>query len=158
MPTRSQVPRRLASGLDHDGDRIAGEAPAQEREGARTPAALGAAAPDSEESDGLAGQPVDHEESDGLAGQPVERLRRHVAFEDAGFARLRENLSQEDRERLGEKVVRSRRAAPTRPHPPAPQRAAAAVAGAGTAAAVMGHVRDTLGGRPADRLVMERED
>ncbi|MEW2299773.1 hypothetical protein AB0958_07310 [Streptomyces sp. NPDC006655] len=145
MPTRNQVPRRLASGLDHDGDRIADEAPAQEREGARTPAALGAEAADSEESDGLAGQLVD-------------QLRRPVAFEDAVFARLRENLSQEDRERLGEKVVRARRAAPTRPHPPAPRRPAAAVAGAGTAAAVMDHVRDTLGGRPADRRGTERED
>ncbi|MEU5312696.1 hemerythrin domain-containing protein [Streptomyces sp. NPDC021562] len=128
-----------------DGDRIAEEALAQEHEGARTLAALAAAAPGSEEFDDLAGQLVD-------------QLRRHVAFEDAVFARLRENLSREDRERLGEQVVRSWRAAPTRPHPRAPQRPAAAVAAAGTAAAVMDHIRDTLGSRPADRRGTERED
>ncbi|MEU2774786.1 hypothetical protein ABZ646_18045 [Streptomyces sp. NPDC007162] len=128
-----------------DGDRVADEALAQEREGARTLTALGAAAPDSEEFDDLVGQLVD-------------QLRRHVAFEDAVFARLRENLSRKDRERLGEKVVRAWRAAPTRPHPHAPRQPAAAVAGAGTAAAVTDRIRDTLGSRPADRRGTERED
>jgi hemerythrin-like domain-containing protein len=41
-----------------------------------------------------------------LAEQLGNQLRRHVAFEDAVFARLHENLPREDREQLGSRVVR----------------------------------------------------
>ena len=81
-----------------DGDHLADQGLRQEREGAGTLAALSEASPDTEEFDDLVEQLVD-------------RLRRHVAFEDAVFARLRENLPQEDRERLGSGVVRAWEAA-----------------------------------------------
>ncbi|MFJ8360910.1 hemerythrin domain-containing protein [Streptomyces sp. NPDC093984] len=81
-----------------DGDHLADQGLRQEREGAGTLAALSEASPDTEEFDDLVEQLVD-------------RLRRHAAFEDAVFARLRENLPQEDRERLGSGVVRAWEAA-----------------------------------------------
>ncbi|MFF3905671.1 hemerythrin domain-containing protein [Streptomyces sp. NPDC001848] len=77
-----------------DGDQLADQGLQQEREGAATLTALSEASPDTEEFDDL-------------VEQLVARLRRHVAFEDAVFARLRENLPEEDRERLGSGVVRA---------------------------------------------------
>jgi hypothetical protein len=81
-----------------------------------------------------------------------------LGHEDAVFARPRENLPQEDRERLGSKVVRAWRGAPTRPHPHAPRHPPAAVAAGGMAAALVDRVRDTVGGQPADRRGTERDD
>lgn len=127
-----------------EGDRLADEALEQEREGAGTLAALQGASPDSEEFDEL----VERLES---------QLRKHVAFEDAVFARLRKNLPREDRERLGSEVVRSWRTGPTRPHPHAPQQPPAAVAAASAAAAATDRARDKAGGRPADRKGTEDE-
>ncbi len=80
-----------------DGDRLAGQALEQETEGTRTLTDLERASPHSEEFDRLVER---------LEGQ----LRRHVAFEDAVFARLRQTLSQDDRERLGARIVEAWRA------------------------------------------------
>ncbi|MFF4761750.1 hemerythrin domain-containing protein [Streptomyces sp. NPDC001292] len=86
------------------GDRLADQALEQEREGTGTLAALRGTSPDSEEFDDL-------------AERLESQLRRHVAFEDAVFVRLRENLPQEDRERLGAEVVEAWQSAPTVPRP-----------------------------------------
>ncbi|MFF5854617.1 hemerythrin domain-containing protein [Streptomyces sp. NPDC012751] len=103
-----------------DGDRLADQALEQESGAARTLARLERTAPDTEESDHLAQRLTDE-------------LRRHVAFEDAVFARLRKTLSEEERERLGAKVARAWTTAPDR----AP---------------------DARGARPADRRGTEREE
>ncbi|MFE1861638.1 hypothetical protein [Streptomyces anandii] len=47
--------------------------------------------------------------------QLESRLRKYVAFEDAVFARLRENLPREDGEQLGSEVVQTWRTGPTAP-------------------------------------------
>ncbi|MEU7384047.1 MULTISPECIES: hemerythrin domain-containing protein [unclassified Streptomyces] len=86
------------------GDRLAAQAVDQENEVIGTLAALRGTSPDSEEFDEL---------TERLESQ----VRRHVAFEDAVFARLRENLPQEDRERLGADVVGTWQSAPSVPHP-----------------------------------------
>ncbi|MFF9127072.1 hemerythrin domain-containing protein [Streptomyces sp. NPDC014889] len=86
------------------GDRLADEALRQEHEGIGTLTALRETSADSEEFDEL-------------AEQLESQVRRHVAFEDAVFVRLRENLPQEDRERLGAEVVETWHSAPDVPHP-----------------------------------------
>ncbi|MFH9981065.1 hemerythrin domain-containing protein [Streptomyces sp. NPDC017179] len=93
----------VRGGLD-TGDRLADQAVDQENEAIGTLTALRGTSPDSEEFDEL-------------AERLESRMRRHVAFEDAVFARLRENLPQEDRERLGADVVGTWQSAPTVPHP-----------------------------------------
>jgi hypothetical protein len=80
-----------------DGDRLADQALEQETEGTRTLADLQRTSPHSEEFDDL-------------VQRLEERLRRHVAFEDAVFARLRQTLSQDDREQLGARIVETWRA------------------------------------------------
>ncbi|MFR0354873.1 hypothetical protein [Streptomyces sediminimaris] len=94
-----------------------------------------------------------------LVEELVSQARRHVPPEDAVLAGLRENLVQEQRERLGERTVRAWWAAPARPRPRVPrQPPPSAVATAGTAAALYDHVMDMLGGRPAGRTGTEPED
>ncbi|MEU6095100.1 hypothetical protein [Streptomyces sp. NPDC047079] len=176
MPTRSQVLRLLADGLDYEeaGRRLgvpAGQAfliatglPAdggdaltaqeQHRPGMTRKSTQHLSHPQA--SNPAAKEAVhqwleDAEEFDDLADELVGQLRRHVAFEDAVFARLRENLPQDERERLGSEVVRAWQAAPTRPHPHAPQRPPPAVATAGKAAALVDRLRDAVGARPAER-------
>ncbi|MER6979117.1 hemerythrin domain-containing protein [Streptomyces carpinensis] len=128
-----------------DGDRLADQALEQESQSTRTLSDLRRASPHGEEFDELAGQ---------LGTQ----LRRHVAFEDAVFARLRENLAQDDRELLGSRIVQTWRTGPTRPQPHAPARPPAAVADAGAAAGLMDRISDTVGERHADRKGTERAD
>ncbi|MFB7461143.1 hemerythrin domain-containing protein [Streptomyces sp. NPDC056188] len=86
------------------GDRLADQAVEQETEGMSTLTALRGTSPDSEEFDEL-------------AERLESQVRRHVAFEDAVFTLLRENLPQQDRERLGAEVVEAWQSAPTVPHP-----------------------------------------
>jgi hypothetical protein len=67
------------------------------------------------------------------------------------FARLREAMPQSERDELGRKIRRAEKAAPTRPHPHAPEKPAAAVKAAGAAATPLDLLRDKTTGRPADR-------
>jgi hypothetical protein len=121
-----------------DGDELAARALTQEREGEDTLTALGRAAPDSTEFDDL-------------VEELAARLRKHVAFEELVFARLREAMPRKERDRLGERLHRAERRAPTRPHPHAPKKPGPAVKAAGAAAAAADRVRDALGERPAER-------
>lgn len=120
-----------------DGDALADEALAQEQHGKDVLAALGEVGPD-------------EERFDELVEQLVESARLHVAFEDKVFLALRLAMPEGDRARLGKKVRRAERRAPTRPHPHAPS-TPPAVSVAGAAAAVMDSVRDHAGERPAER-------
>jgi hemerythrin-like domain-containing protein len=75
-----------------DGDELAGRAATQEREGTDSLAALGRLDPGSEDFD-------EHVE------QFVLQVRKHVAFEEQVFLKLREALSQEELDRLGTKLL-----------------------------------------------------
>jgi hypothetical protein len=121
-----------------DGDELAETALRQEAEGTRLLAELGRTSPHTETFDEL-------------AEQLAQALRKHVAFEDMVFARLREAVPQEERDALGRGVRQAEKAAPTRPHPHAPEKPAPAVKAAGAAAAPLDLMRDRTTGRPADR-------
>jgi hemerythrin-like domain-containing protein len=81
-----------------DGDDRADEALRQEQEGKEVLAELGRLAPGTDRFDEL-------------AGKLVLLLRRHVAYEERVFLRLREAMPEEDREELGKKVARAGAAA-----------------------------------------------
>jgi hemerythrin HHE cation binding domain-containing protein len=121
-----------------DGDDWADGALRQEQEGKETLTALAALEPDTDEFDSL-------------VEQLVAQLRKHVAYETEVFRRLRESMPGEDREKLGKRVLKAEKRAPTRPHKQAPQRPAAAVKTAGAAAAAADKTRDAATERPADR-------
>jgi hypothetical protein len=121
-----------------DGDRWADGALDQEQEGKETLTALGRLGPDSDDFDS------------GVE-QLVAQLRKHVAYEEQVFLRLREAMPGGDREKLGKRLLAARKKAPTRPHKRAPQKPAAAVKAAGAGAAAMDKVRDAPGDRPAKR-------
>lgn len=120
------------------GDELAEEALRQEAEGTRILAELGRTSPHTEEFDEL-------------AVRLAENLRKHVAFEDMVFARLREAMPAAERDKLGRRIRRAEKAAPTRPHPHAPEKPSGAVKAAGAAATPMDLTRDKTTGRPADR-------
>ncbi|MEV7126918.1 hemerythrin domain-containing protein [Streptomyces sp. NPDC093260] len=84
------------------GDRLADRALEQDDEGADALAELRRTPPDGEDFDALAER---------VGGQ----VRRHVAFADAVFARLRQTVPQDVRERLGAEVVRAWRDGPPPP-------------------------------------------
>ncbi|HEU5033124.1 MAG TPA: hemerythrin domain-containing protein [Mycobacteriales bacterium] len=121
-----------------DGPERAEQAMRQEQEGKDTLTALGKADPDSDEFDEL-----------------VELLvllaRKHVAFEDQVFLALDQAMDDEQRQRLGAKLRRSKVMAPTRPHPHAPKQPGSAVLAAGAPAALVDKARDAVGRRPAKR-------
>ena len=121
-----------------DGDRYADQALEQEQQGKDTLTELGRLDPDSREFDEL-------------VEQLVAQLREHVAFEDLVFLKVRETVSQEDLDRLGEKLLSAMKTAPTRPHKRAPKRPGAAVKASAAGAAVMDKARDAAGDRPAKR-------
>lgn len=121
-----------------DGDELADEALRQEQEGTQTLNALASASPDSDEFDDLVEQ---------LGAQ----LRKHVAYEDKVFAKLREAMPKKDREQLGQQLRGAQKAAPARPHPHAPQQPATAVKAAGGVAAATDRLRDAAGHRPGER-------
>lgn len=76
--------------------------------------------------------------------------RDHIAFEqDVVWPRLREAVSHVELEKLGEKLERAKKIAPTRPHPDTPP-SPAALKTVGMAAATMDHIRDAATGRAAD--------
>jgi hypothetical protein len=117
-----------------DGDELADGALTQEQEGKNTLIALGKLDPDSEEFDEL-------------AERLVLQVRKHVAYEETVFLRMRESVPAGALERLGHKLQSAEKRAPTRPHPHPPTRPGAAAAGAAAA----DKVRDAAGHRPAKR-------
>lgn len=62
----------------------------------------------------LARTPSDTDDFDDLVERLAAQLRKHVAFEDAVFVRLRDGLGQKERDKLGKKARRALRAAPAR--------------------------------------------
>lgn len=121
-----------------EGDHYADQALEQEQDGKDTLTELGRLEPDSREFD-------EHVE------QFVSQVRKHVAFEELVFLKVREAMSQEDLDRLGEKLLSAMKTAPTRPHKQAPKRSGAAVKAAAAGAAPMDKLRDAAGDRPAKR-------
>jgi hemerythrin superfamily protein len=120
-----------------DGDVWAEQGTAQEQEATEILAALQRGDPQTDEYDDL-------------VEQLMSRLHKHVAHEDKVFIRLRDTVDEEELSRLGERVLAAQENAPTRPHPRAPRKKAAAVKAAAKAAAPLDEARDATG-RPADR-------
>lgn len=121
-----------------DGDRWAEGALAQEAEGKDTLTALGKLDPGTDEFDSL-------------AAQLVAQLRKHVAYEEQVFHRLRAAMPDREREKLGRKLFAAARRGPTRPHPHAPAKPAAAAKAAAAGAAPLDKARDLMDNRPAAR-------
>ncbi|WP_147263047.1 hemerythrin domain-containing protein [Geodermatophilus sp. TF02-6] len=120
-----------------DGDRWADGGLQQEQEATETLSALSRADPQTEEFDDL-------------VEELMPRLHRHVAYEDRLFLQLRRAVPDEERARMGERILAAQRDAPTRPHPDAPREPGPAVAAAARSAAPVDRARDATG-RPADR-------
>lgn len=121
-----------------DGDWYADQALEQEQEGKATLTELGRLDPGSAEFDSL-------------AERLVLQLRKHVAFEEQVFLKVREAIPAKRLDRLGEKLLSATNTAPTRPHKHAPKRPGAAVKAAATGAAAVDKARDAAGDRPAKR-------
>jgi hypothetical protein len=119
-----------------DGAELADVALQQEQEGKDTLTSLGSLDPDSREFDEL-------------VERLVLQLRKHVAFEEKVFLRMRDEVKPEDLDKLGRKLLSAGKRAPTRPHRHAPQRPGAAVTAAAAGAAVADSARDAVGDRPA---------
>lgn len=96
-------------------------------------------------------------EFDELVERLVAQLREHVAFEDTVFLKVNEAVPQEDLDRLGEKLLSAKKAAPTRPHKHAPKRPGSAVKAAAAGAAALDKARDAAGDRPAKREGQPRQ-
>lgn len=96
-------------------------------------------------------------EFDELVERLVAQLREHVAFEDTVFLKVNEAVPQEDLDRLGEKLLAAKKAAPTRPHKHAPKRPGGAVKAAAAGAAALDKARDAAGDRPAKREGQPRQ-
>ncbi|MBO0771135.1 MAG: hemerythrin domain-containing protein [Actinobacteria bacterium] len=117
-----------------DGDRLADEATRQEQEGKEVLDKLGKLE---------AGQP----EFEQLLGQFTEDGREHIGFEETQvWPGMREALSPQEANELGDKLEQAKKTAPTRPHPRTPP-SPAALKGAGPAAAAADRVRDAATGR-----------
>jgi hypothetical protein len=121
-----------------DGHELADQALDQEQEGKDTLTELGRLDPATGEFDDL-------------VEKLVLQLRKHVAFEERVFLRLTDAIPQDERERLGKKLLRASKHAPTRPHRHAPKEPGAAVRAAAPGAAALDKLRDMAGDRPANR-------
>lgn len=121
-----------------DGDHYADQALKQEQEGKDTLTELGRREPDSREFDEL-------------VEQFVAEVRKHVAFEGQVFLKVREEMPQDDLDRLGEKLLAAMKTAPARPRKHAPKQSSAAVKAAAAGAAPLDKPRDAAGDRPAKR-------
>jgi hypothetical protein len=121
-----------------DGESYADTALQQEQEGKDTLTELGKLDPDSREFD----EQVE---------QFVLQVRKHVAFEEQVFLKMREAMPAEDANRLGKTLLSAMKTAPTRPHRHGPKRPGAAVKAAAAGAAAMDKARDAAGDRPAKR-------
>jgi hypothetical protein len=120
-----------------DGDALADQALAQEQEGNEILAAL-------------EGLPGDDERFDDLVEKLGLALRKHVAFEDGVFLAVTRALPEARRGKLGRRVRKQERRAPTREHPHAPHTSPLGRPAAARAAAA-DRLRDAVGERPAER-------
>lgn len=94
-------------------------------------------------------KPGDPEYSEALK-QFVKLGRDHIAFEqDVVWPKLRAAVSDDELRKLGEKLERAKKIAPTRPHPDTPP-SPGVLKTVGMAAATMDHVRDAATGRASD--------
>jgi hemerythrin-like domain-containing protein len=82
-----------------------------------------------------------------LIDQVIRDGREHIEYEqNSVWPKVREALSQEELDELGDKMAKAKQAAPTRPHPQTPSTPGAQKT-AGPMAALMDRVRDALSGR-----------
>ncbi len=121
-----------------------------------------------ENGDALADKAVEQEQlgkkllqrlEDGEPGEPdyqealqqfVQLGRDHIDFEqNVVWPQLQEAVSREELVKLGEKLERAKKIAPTRPHPNTPP-SPGALKTVGMVAATMDHIRDAATGRAAD--------
>lgn len=93
---------------------------------------------------------------DELVEKIAKQLRKHVAFEDTVFLKVKAAMPADERVELGRKVIRAKAAGPTRPH---------AKAGSSPVTQKLGPVvgatdklRDKVGKRPAQRHGTAEED
>lgn len=120
-----------------DGDRLAGEATGQEQEGKVVLDKLGKL--DASDS-----------EFEALLARFIAAGRGHMAYEETRvWPGLRGVLSAADAHELGEKLVKGKDIAPTRPHPNIPPRPGILKA-AGPAVAAADRLRDAATGRGRD--------
>ncbi|CPR12966.1 hemerythrin HHE cation binding domain-containing protein [Mycobacterium bohemicum DSM 44277] len=96
--------------------------------------------------DGKPGEPDYHE----ALQEFVEAGREHIAYEqEVVWPQVEVAISRADLEKIGEKLEKAKKLAPTRPHPDTPPNPAV-LKTVGMGAAVMDHVRDAVTGRSAD--------
>jgi hemerythrin-like domain-containing protein len=120
-----------------DGDALADEAVKQEVEGKKLLQRL------------ADGKPGEAEYRDALQ-HFIKAGREHIAYEqDVVFPQFEAAVTREQREKLGEKLERAKKIAPTRPHPATPPNPTV-LKTAGMGAAIVDHVRDAFTGREAD--------
>jgi hemerythrin-like domain-containing protein len=120
-----------------DGDRFADTALEQEQEGKDTLTELGRLDPDTRDFD-------EHVE------QFVSQVRKHVAFEELVFLKMRRAMDAKGLDKLGEELLSAAKRAPTRPHRRSPKRPGTAVKAA-AGAAELDKARDVADVRPAKR-------
>jgi hemerythrin-like domain-containing protein len=120
-----------------DGDALADEAIQQEQDGKKLLQRL---------VDGEPGEAEYHEALQHF----VKAAREHIAYEqDVVFPRFQAAVSREHLDKLGEKLERAKKIAPTRPHPDTPPNPTV-LKTMGMVTATVDHVRDAFTGRAAD--------
>ena len=120
-----------------DGDRLADLAVSQEQEGKKVLDKLGKL------------RACDKEFEFALA-EFIRAGREHIAFEETQvWPGLRAALSTDEAVQLGDKLVKGKKTAPTRPHPHTPP-SPGALKATGPAAAAADKVRDAVTGRGGD--------
>jgi hemerythrin-like domain-containing protein len=120
-----------------DGDALADEAIQQEQDGKKLLQRL------------LDGKPGGAEYHEALQ-HFVKAGRKHIAYEqDVVFPRFQAAVSREHLDKLGEKLERAKKIAPTRPHPGTPPNPTV-LKTVGMVAATVDHVLDAFTGRAAD--------
>jgi hemerythrin superfamily protein len=86
-------------------------------------------------------------EFDALVGTIIPACRDHIEFEETRvWPGLRQVLSPDQSQELGEKIIKAKKRGPTRPHPRTPP-TPAVLATVGPAVAVIDKLRDAVAGR-----------
>jgi hemerythrin-like domain-containing protein len=120
-----------------DGDALADKAIEQEQEGKKLLQQL---------EDGKPGEAAYQQ----ALQQFVQAGREHIAYEqDVVWPQFEAAVGREQLEKLGEKLERAKKIAPTRPHPDTPPNPLV-LKTMGKGAAIVDHVRDAFTGREAD--------